>query len=296
MYPELENEKFIVTEKIDGCNVQIAASPDGELKIGKRTSWLEPEDKFYDVLDNLHKNHAELLEAIKGYAKDIQKEVRFYGEYYGRGMQNRIDYGDDRCLSIFDVSIDGKIVPYSSMPFTTFTLNRGSLRITARYFEKHLTDVYSKIFKIGYPTGSNLSLRSLLDYDIEKYKNIEGVIIRPYNKDYYLPNGDRFILKKKHKDFADKEHKKRVKAAKEQHPLNALFTTYINENRALDLFSKHGQISSKAQIAEYIKLLLADATDDFSKDHPQVLGLEKKEQKTIYNVGSVAANLLLNHL
>lgn len=75
----------------------------------------------------------------------------------------------------------------------------------------------------------------------------------------------------------------------------AEFKSYITENRLLSVFSKEGQIQSPKEIGKYIKLLLTDAQDDFLKDN-DISHLDKQQQKDVFNVGSLIANMLKSYL
>lgn len=37
------NRECIITEKLDGMNVQIVVAPDGSIRVGTRTQWVTPE-------------------------------------------------------------------------------------------------------------------------------------------------------------------------------------------------------------------------------------------------------------
>ena len=59
------------------------------------------------------------------------------------------------------------------------------------------------------------------------------------------------------------------------------------------VFSKDGPIEDRKDIGKYIKTILADAKEDFLKDYPEVATLDKAQQKTVYNVGSTIAKMLM---
>ena len=62
-----------------------------------------------------------------------------------------------------------------------------------------------------------------------------------------------------------------------------IFSAYVNENRAYSVQSKMGVILTK-DIAKATAALLADAKEDFLKDHPEYVGDEAL--KAICNVGN----------
>ena len=138
---------------------------------------------------------------------------------------------------------------------------------------------------------------SLSDTEVEG-NFAEGVVIRPYIKDYVSRGGSTFILKKKHPKFAEKNAEKKPKVIREDlAKLNLEFRGYINKNRIESVFSKEGEIEDIKQIGKYIKLALADAREDFVKDYEdEIAELDKGELKKVFNVGGVIANLLKEYL
>jgi hypothetical protein len=151
------------------------------------------------------------------------------------------------------------------------------------------------------------SLTEALAIDVETLGDdgrptTEGIIIKPFYENYFDKTGKRFILKKKAKAFNDIEGSPLPKPKKELPPhveaLNALFYGYINENRMLDCFSKHGEITSPKEIGSFLKLILEDAKADFQKDQEDALKLLDKpeDERMVYNVGSKIALMLQDHL
>jgi hypothetical protein len=129
---------------------------------------------------------------------------------------------------------------------------------------------------------------------------MEGAVIKPYFKVYIDGNGTPFMLKKKNQKFLEK-----ASAKKERKPLstkvailNANFKAFITETRLQNIFSKWGEISAPNEIGDYIKYMLADAKEDWAKEHDKhvLADLDKKEIKQVFNVGSTIANMLKKYL
>jgi len=97
---------------------------------------------------------------------------------------------------------------------------------------------------------------------------------------------------------------KKTKAPKPKVPvdsevarLHAIFETYITENRLNNVFSNWGCIEESQQIGEYIRLVIADALDDFVKDHGAAWAIaDKKQQGQITKVGGMVAKMLQSYL
>ena len=88
------SRECVVTEKIDGTNVQIYIGENGEFLTGSRTRWITPEDDNYGFSKWAHENKEELLKLGIG---------RHFGEWWGQGIQRK--YGMNRkVFSLFNVS------------------------------------------------------------------------------------------------------------------------------------------------------------------------------------------------
>jgi len=287
-FPELKNEVFILTEKLDGSNIQLVFTPGEEMLVGKRTSFLTPGAKFFDIWNVLSRYDAE-LSVLQRYADDLGESVRVFGELYGPGINGRINYGDKKKIKFFDMYIDD--VLYSPAQLSAKMAELG--------LEHMLVPTLSMV------TGLENALDFSCDFDSTvlniKGNIAEGFVMRPYFQVYRMPSGERFVFKKKSKAFADKENKGN-KDKKPREPLDANiirlvsdFQGYINENRMIDTFSKHGEIESPKQIGDYIRLILEDAKADFLKDNPDLI-LDKNTAKIVFNVGKTIVEMLKKRL
>jgi hypothetical protein len=81
----------VITEKIDGTNAQLCVLEDGTILTGSRTRWVVPGNDNFGFAAWAKRHQDELRKLPVG---------RYYGEYYGVGIQR--GYGlDDRRLSLF---------------------------------------------------------------------------------------------------------------------------------------------------------------------------------------------------
>lgn len=300
-YPELANEQFVATCKIDGCNTNIWFYPNGEIKIGKKTTFIGyiNQDVFFQGVNvsQLLKSNDAYLQMLNYFSKlssDFGNVYTLYGELFGKGIQKRVNYGDGKYFRAFDLMIDEKIVSFKE--FRNHFESIGDIP---------KADIYDLMIpKVGFfhsleeALAFNVIFKSLLTpegYDKDNFE--EGVVIKPYNKVYTSPQGSIFYLKKKNPKFADKEGT----SEKEKRPvdeglkgLNQEFRSYINENRVLDVFSKYGTISQMSQIGDYIRYVIEDAKEDFLKDN-DFTG-DKSAEKIVYNCGSLILDILKKHL
>ena len=110
-FPELENEEFILEEKIDGANIQVYASPDGEVKVGKRSGFIGRDENFFGLWDLLDGEYKELMSLLSIISKDIGNSIRLFGEIYGPGIQKRIKYNVEKpSLVFFDMMVGDEFI------------------------------------------------------------------------------------------------------------------------------------------------------------------------------------------
>ena len=295
---------FIVSEKLDGANIQILFQPNADMLVGKRSGFLNHEDSFFDIWNVLKKYETE-LDKLQTTSNLTGATIRIFGELYGPGINKRIDYGDDKKIAFFDAYVSNSLFQLSERLGSFYWTDSDDKETLLTQKTFHAFMLHMGLKHVLPPNlGLFHSLEEALNFDIETLQRAgkngsEGIVIQPYNKIIRAPNGTRLILKKKTAKFSDKtpnaKNKKSINTV--SNPLNQKFKQYINKNRVLDTFAKHGEILSPDQMGHYIKLVLEDAKADFLKDNDIAdLQLDKKEEKAIYNVGGDVANLLKEYL
>lgn len=116
----------------------------------------------------------------------------------------------------------------------------------------------------------------------------KGVVIKPYNLYYVDHNGNPFIIKKVNQSFQENKPVKTVSTVSTDLQCAIdLFNTYLTENRVQSVFSKEGTPQSKAEIGNYLRLVLEDAKVDFLKDNLELFNdLSSSEQVIVFTKGS----------
>lgn len=84
----------IVTEKIDGTNVQVFIGEDGSIRAGSRTRWITPEDDNYGFAKWVAEHADELRELGPG---------QHFGEWWGKGIQRNYAL-QERRFSLFNAT------------------------------------------------------------------------------------------------------------------------------------------------------------------------------------------------
>lgn len=285
-FPELEKETFVITEKLHGSSVQVFFSPNEPWSVGKRTAFLKDDEKFFGIHEVLPE-YQFVFETIQESVDDSGNTIRLFGELCGPGIQKGVDYGKRKRIFFFGYMINDELQTW--MWFSIFADSHG--------FSEHVVPI------VGIVTGLNVALEFDPDF-VSRLNPIEGntcegVVMQPFKKVYATAQGKRFMLKKKNEKFMEKakERKPPSPGDPEVQRLNAEFRLYITENRLQGIFSKHGEIEEPQQIGDYIRLMIADAKEDFVRDHEDAFNkLDRGEQGKVMNVGGVVADMLKKFL
>lgn len=231
LYPEMENETYIIQEKLDGCNIQIIFD-NGTMKIGTRNNLIDSSFYGVNIEEFMYKCYPHLIDKFM----NCGNVIHLYGELYGKGIQNRVNYGEEKYLRFFDLMIDYRLVS-----------------------QKELQTYLSKddlVPIIGYST----SLSDALDVSCEELTflnpiedNImEGIVIKPFNNIYVNKYDNIFMLKKKNDLFSERiKPKKEIDSTLQN--WQELFAGYCNVNRIKSIYSKEGVIQKQQEIGKYMK-------------------------------------------
>jgi len=276
-FPELENELFLITSKIDGSNFSIMITEDG-IRYASRNRIIEENDSFFNY-----------REVVKRYERDInlfQKHLIKFGlnkiqitcELFGRSVFNRVQYFPENRLRILSIAIDDKWLSPSAL--MTLIMSVG---LTGLNSKGEVDNTFSEALvlapKITRVAGLKESLsyncehKSLINRDIEGENFEEGIVIQPYSKNFYFTNTDggekMFVLKSKHPKFAEKiksNNIDKIQSTNLSH-MSLLIKEYINESRAVSAISKYGQMTSFSDIPKYLQLVKDDIYQDIIKEH-----------------------------
>lgn len=92
--PRLENEKYFITEKIDGTNACIIIDEEGNFGCQSRSKLITPEDDNYGFARWAYANKEELMKLGEGH---------HYGEWWGQGIQRGYGLTEKR-FSLFNTA------------------------------------------------------------------------------------------------------------------------------------------------------------------------------------------------
>lgn len=284
--PDLRTCEYVATEKLHGSNFSIWVV-DGELSYGRRKGFIDSDIKFYRYQEALAE--PELIEFLKPF-QDMSKtpghNIVFYGELFGQGVQDEVKYQSNQRFRVFDVlrlSEDNEDKWLS--PQEVYDL-----------VPEHLRVPHIKIVKSGIQDA--LALSNVFPSTLNPIEgNIcEGIVIRPWNKNYIDPNtGSMFIIKSKNKNFSEKS--KPAKKLKEVDPVvqDALnvAVAFVTPQRLSNVISHIGEPEGMKQFGIYNKAFVEDVRTDVLKEHPEFNELDKTQMKALWKrVSSECSNVL----
>jgi Rnl2 family RNA ligase len=289
------DEIFIVQEKVHGANFSFFT--DGkEIKIAKRTAFIEKNEKFYNanqILESYRKNVIELFEKVKTIHPDLETVV-IYGEIFGGDykhkevepvknaikVQKGVEYAPHNEFYAFDIKLNG--TTYLDTDLVNNIFEETGFFFAKILFQGTLQEAmkFPNVFDSKIPAWLGLP-------EIEN-NMCEGTIIKTL-KTKYFGNGSRVILKNKNEKWTEKSKmirkdrpiQKEVHFSENAQNIWDEIQKYATGNRLNNVVSKIGEFEPK-MIGKVIGLFSHDILEDFEKDFPKVFTtIEKEEQKRI---------------
>ena len=291
-----KNIEWVCTEKIDGSNFSFICNGK-DIKCATRNSILNNNElsKFYDA-DIILEKYKDKIFRIFNYINIIYdiNEIQVYGEHFGGSfngktekgyskIQKRIDYIPFTDFIVFDILVKYKTPRENNELF----LYWDQVKELSKKFEfKVVPELFRGSFKecLNY---SNLFLTKIPEmYKLKNKENniAEGIVLKP-NEPLFFKTGERVILKNKNDKFKEigkvKKIKKNIKLTDEEKVYVNEITKYFEVSRIQSVLSK-GEVKLEwKQFGKLSGLFFKDALEDFIKDNPQFLKLEKGIKKAI---------------
>ena len=296
---ELDKQEFVVQEKVHGSNFCFVT--DGTtVSAGKRTGFIEPDEKFYDyeeLLEAYKQRVTTLFSAVKAKYPDTQT-LSVFGEMFGGKyphpevkndkhtmlIQKGVYYCPQHEFYAFDLYVNSLETGYFlSVDEANTLFEQGGFFYAKSLFRGSFDDC------LQYPNEFPSQISLWLGLPPVDDNICEGVVIRRVLP-CYLRNGSRVLLKSKNARFAEKKSIKKRAPKLLVEPtysteLNALLPVteeYVTENRLNNVISHIGQISLPRDTGKLIGLFSKDILDDFLKEHSgEYAAIEKSEQKIL---------------
>jgi Rnl2 family RNA ligase len=305
-HPEMAHKKYTITEKIDGSNISFifAKDPvteDVSFAYAKRSGLILPDENFFGIqayVDSISDFVDSVRNSISTALDQPWTTFTMFGEYFGPGIQKRINYGNSKRAVFFDICIDGQYVSQERFFSLMAVLDsKGEFTIP----------LLSTVDSFDEALQFNTHFNSVIGPACEDLENeCEGVVIKPFDAggpdnplvDQY-GHHEHFYVKMKNKKFAEKtKTKSRSKniSSSALVAVQELFAAYLNENRIQSVFSKEGPISDVKDMGKYIKLIVEDAKADFLKDEAETFYSAELSDKERGKVFSIAGKIISKEL
>lgn len=289
------DEVFIVQEKVHGANFSFFT--DGkEIKIAKRTAFIEKDEKFYNahqMLERYRKNVIDLFEKVKTIHPDLETVV-IYGELFGGGykhkevepvknaikVQKGVEYAPHNEFYGFDIKLNG--TTYLDTDLVNQIFEETGFFYAKILFQGTLDEA------LKFPNVFDSKIPAWLGLPEIENNRCEGTIVKTL-KTKYFGNGSRVILKNKNEKWTEKSKmvrkdrpiQKEVRFTENAQNIWEEIQKYATANRLNNVVSKIGEFEPK-MIGKVIGLFAQDILEDFDKDFPKVFTtIEKEEQKRI---------------
>lgn len=304
--------QWVVQEKVHGTNTSFLC--DGQdVKMAKRTSILENNEKFYEYQELLEEYRDRVLSMFKRVCLHFEwvESIAVFGEMFGGSyphpdvqrvgrltmIQKGVYYTPRHEFYGFDIYVFAKDGGFY------LTVEQAEILFESEGF------FYAKsLFKgtldecLAYPNEFQSKIPEWLGYPAIEDNICEGIVIRPISPQY-LRTGSRILIKNKNARFAEnKSVKKTVRQigdpviySKELSFLITELDSYVNENRLANVVSHIGQVQMPADFGKVIREMSYDVVDDLSKIHSdQYNALDKSELKIFNKQLNKKLSLLIN--
>lgn len=254
---------WCITEKVHGANFQVHY--DGKhILVGSRNRFINSDESFYNLNNLIQEIKPQLLH----FFKSVNPPITLYGEVYGDGVQKGVKYSKTKKIRFFDLKFKDEYVPYD-LALELFEFHKLPHIPVLECFNGTISEVIKQVntrFNSTIAEGEYSELENNL---------CEGVVIKPYYKEFKTVSGNRVIIKKKNEEFLEK--KQRTKEPKldgfndYSKDLEAT-KPYINENRFNAVFSKEPY--QRENFGDFIKAYAKDVIEDAAKDSVEILNVK----------------------
>nr|WP_314494407.1 RNA ligase, Rnl2 family [uncultured Chryseobacterium sp.] len=289
------DEVFIVQEKVHGANFSFFTEGK-EIKIAKRTDFIEKDEKFYNahkILERYRKNVIDVFEKVKAIYPDLETVV-IYGELFGGGykhkevepvkdaikVQKGVEYAPYNEFYAFDIKLNG--TTYLDTDFVNQIFDEAGFFYAKILFQGTLEEA------LKFPNDFDSKIPAWLGLPAIENNRCEGTIVKTL-KTKYFGNGSRVILKNKNEKWTEKSKmvrkdrsiQKEVRFSENAQNIWEEIQKYATANRLANVVSKIGEFDPK-MIGKIIGLFSRDILEDFENDFPNTFTtVEKEEQKRI---------------
>jgi len=289
-FPELLEDVWVLEEKFHGFNFQVTYLPGFGQSYepdyaGSRDIQVTRNTEFYGAWAAIDRNK-EVFQLLRDSCNIMCQKITIYMEMFGGKASHGIDYGvvnGEYKIRFFGAKIDDKALSpkdfYDLMSLLGVPGNMYTFPIAFVIGAKAAAE-YNPVFhsfEAGPGDGSGRD-RSFA----------EGFVAKPFHKHYVNKGGKTVMFKMKNPLFEEYAEEKIVRVIPDEvlH-YREVFKCFLNAPRINSAFSKIGYITSKTEIAKYIRYITDDARKDFLDQYGEEFNkLSTEDQRSALNVGN----------
>lgn len=287
--PELATSRYVVSEKLDGANVSIMVDHDS-IRFFSRVQEFDAERPFFNAPMTLKKYLKDFKKIQSALPTLNCRTLTLRGEYFGKGILRRINYGLDRYYAPFVIEKDGATQTHQQfqafMQQMEFNLLKPVPLLAADLsFDQAREFNPAEVATQAYTPEAATVTTGRDKKAIARYDFIEGVIIQPADR-LIKDSNSPFMLKKRADAYREIEYipSQRLNT---QHGTNAEdlaeadvideslighsfagLTDFITLNRLINVTSHLGDPTSSGGIGVCVMAVLRDAKKDYCKHNP----------------------------
>lgn len=295
-------EEVVVTEKIDGTNFSFGLV-NGEPRMNSRNNQVwgvkkEALQPFHNVDFDGSGFVSAFMEEFGLNFFDLLREydnLLIYGEFYGQGVQNRVNYGPEKKFTFFDAYDLNKRAWLSYNEFVELTRLLGLPTVPKLYIGPPKLSVFERLLNQDSKLG--------IDNGVAQSPNLqEGIVIKGLNGETNKW-GERIITKYKQERFSEirKTTKKKKEFSQEENSLVAhaeyVCEKYLTEGRLDNCLEKLRAQNVPVQITamrKVISYLQEDVLSEMDQDDKIDPSFDERVFKKVS--GKEISILFQNHL
>ena len=279
------NVQIVATEKLDGANLGVYIPREGLPSFYSRNG-LNADDLYNFAND---KNGLKtFVEVVQLYLQD--KGIQgfwFWGEYFGKNVMNRVKYRTRGGVRFYDAMPDVENSRFLRLHELQDLVDElGRVAWDNRIYEWGVANLWF-LRCVCVPSGEYVTPNDLREHYPLPLKsgfadedNREGWIVTMYGD-------DGFYRRWKMKDEKFRETSipsMKVSKNADLMSLQLLFKSYLTDARAVGILTKTPE---RKRIDKLVKALIADAREDFLREHGEKLAeYDDKTKKQVFNAGS----------
>ena len=289
-FPTIEEQKehgaiIVATEKLDGSNLGVYIPREGIPSFYSRNGLNA--DGLYNFVND--KNRLKMfIELVQLYLQEKNMQGHwFWGEYFGKGVMNRIKYrapsGDFRFYDAMPDIKDSHFLRPNEIQDLVNDLSR--IAWNHRIYEWSPKLWFLQYFRL--PSGEYVTPKDLREFyplpsrsNFSDDDNREGWVVTMFGPDGFYRRWKMKDEKFRETPIPSSNPEKNLDLIN----LQTIFKGYLTDARAMGILSKTPE---RRRIDKLVREFINDAREDFMRDHGEELAkFDDKFKKHVFNAGA----------